>query len=111
MSTKETTAGNEVETTVRPWTLEQVEPDIQEYFLNSKGRAFARIVSLRHDGGTNAAFIVRAVNAHDELVSACKSVSEWASEPGDHGGNPYCKQFVKLAEAALAKAEGREVAV
>jgi hypothetical protein len=26
-----------------------------------------------------------------------KAVLEWAKTPGDHGGNPYCKPFVKLA--------------
>lgn len=26
------------------------------------------------------------------------SVLEWARTPGDHGGNPHCKEFVRLAE-------------
>jgi len=33
-----------------------------------------------------------------DLKILCHAVIRWARVPGDHGGNPYCKPFVKLAE-------------
>lgn len=30
-----------------------------------------------------------------------ESVMKWATEPGDHGGNPHCNEFVKIAERIL----------
>jgi hypothetical protein len=32
---------------------------------------------------------------------ACRAVLEWARKAGDHGGNPYCHEFVKLARKAV----------
>jgi hypothetical protein len=43
-----------------------------------------------------------------EFYDACKMALLWASTPGNHGGNPYTKTFVKCAELAVAKYEGRE---
>lgn len=37
-----------------------------------------------------------------EAVEACRAVMDWARTPGEHGGNPYCKAFVKAASRALA---------
>ena len=34
-------------------------------------------------------------------IAVAQAVLEWARTPGDHGGNPYCKEFVKLAQRAL----------
>lgn len=34
--------------------------------------------------------------------SLAHSVIAWSVTPGEHGGNPYCKAFVKLAERILA---------
>lgn len=48
----------------------------------------------------------RLIAAAPDLLEACKSVLTWASIGGDHGGNPYCKDFVRLAQAAIEKAEG-----
>jgi len=44
----------------------------------------------------NAAFIVRACNAHDELVAALRNIAEYA----EHDGT----QVAAMASAALAKA-------
>jgi rubrerythrin len=38
----------------------------------------------------------------DKAFEACRLVLEWAKTPGEHGGNPYLKPFVKAAEEALA---------
>lgn len=41
----------------------------------------------------------------DELtaLAACRAAVDWAKTPGEHGGNPYCKEFVKLARRALGE--------
>lgn len=45
------------------------------------------------------------VAAAPEMNEAVQAVLEWAKAPGDHGGNPYCKKFVQLAQKAAAKIE------
>jgi len=47
------------------------------------------------------------IKAAPQMYDALEAVMEWARTPGDHGGNPYRKEFVKKAEAALAAA-GKE---
>lgn len=77
-------------------------------FPNGGGtNLIADLIGNAKEMDSNADFIVRAVNSHDELVEACKEVLLWAKTPGNHGGNPYCMEFVKKAEKALAKAEGK----
>jgi len=51
----------------------------------------------------NAEFIVRAVNCHDELVSACTFAYRRALQTQDQDSELINKLF-----SALAKAEGRE---
>ena len=36
-------------------------------------------------------------------IRACEAVLVWAKTPGNHGGNPYTKEFVELARKALGK--------
>jgi hypothetical protein len=50
----------------------------------------------------NAAFIVKAVNAHDDLVKALREcrIAMWADNPADGW-----KEIIEAADAALAKAE------
>lgn len=38
--------------------------------------------------------LIPTIQDMEELVS---EVLWWAKSPGDHGGNPYIKDFVKLA--------------
>lgn len=45
------------------------------------------------------------IAAAPELLQACQAVMTWAKTPGNHGGNPYLLEFVKLAAAAIAKAQ------
>jgi len=37
----------------------------------------------------------------EDFRKAAESVIEWARTPGEHGGNPYLHEFVKLARKAL----------
>ncbi len=36
-----------------------------------------------------------------ELRTLCESVMHWVKTPGNHGGNPYGHDFVKVAERML----------
>lgn len=99
---------NEVKHTPTPWHLHDMEmatvcgPD--NLFI-----ALCEAVSRRHmEGKENAAFIVRAVNAHDDLAAALKETLralEVADPAGSMGSNSSLSK--QVARAALAKAEGR----
>jgi hypothetical protein len=60
---------------------------------------------------SNAEFIVRAVNSHDELVAALKEMHEMVLEAGfcDYSDGCGCKSsmLIKRAGEALLKAEGK----
>ena len=56
---------------------------------------------LGPDHKANALLIAAA----PELLEVCEAVMLWA-KTGNHGGNPYCNNFVKLAEEAIKKAGG-----
>lgn len=61
------------------------------------------------NGHANAAFIVRAVNAHEELLAALKeTLSElrWTSKNGQF---PGMDGTIKIAKQAIAKAEGNNM--
>lgn len=49
-----------------------------------------------------------ASSLNADLIAACEAVLTWARTPGNHGGNPYAHEFVKLADAAIAKATGAD---
>jgi hypothetical protein len=38
-----------------------------------------------------------------EAEAASQAVLEWARTPGNHGGNPYCHDFVKQAQNVVDK--------
>ena len=38
-------------------------------------------------------------------LEVCYAVLEWARTPGNHGGNPYGHEFVKMAARAVILAE------
>jgi hypothetical protein len=46
------------------------------------------------------------IAAAPDLLKACEAAMTWAKTPGNHGGNPYCHDFIKLAEQAIAKTKG-----
>lgn len=51
----------------------------------------------------NAEFIVRACNAHEELLAALEALEPFFSQVEAHGG----RKAVQLADEAIAKAEGK----
>jgi hypothetical protein len=55
---------------------------------------------------TDAAFAMRAVNCHDELLKALKAVLGIARAATMHSGGEHNRKRVAAAEAAIAKAEG-----
>ncbi len=61
-----------------------------------------RDIAIVYDGAANAAFIVQAVNAHDELVAACEITLANLEAIGTH---PDTLPMIRL-RAALAKAKG-----
>lgn len=79
---------------------------------SAEGHTIARIILGRDDhmdkaALERAAFIVRAVNAHDDLVTALKDlVSIVKGNPGRTGAQLAKVGEIKAAEAAIAKAEG-----
>jgi hypothetical protein len=52
--------------------------------------------------GANAEFIVRACNAHDELLAACEALISQYDAPG----GPALTEQVEAVRAAIAKARG-----
>ena len=65
-------------------------------------------VMQRPKGNGECLANARLIAAAPDLLEACKAVLLWAKTPGNHGGNPYCHEFVKLAVSAIKKAEGGE---
>jgi hypothetical protein len=92
--------------TPTPW---QVEGSIYEHMAagirGGSNRAIAQVWKGPR-GHANAEFIVRACNAHDDLVAALKAIV-------DHNEASYSSEFelfathVREAKKALAKAEGK----
>ena len=63
-----------------------------------------------HPAAANAAFIVKAVNSHDDLLEALKEVTHWADsvigEPDKAMGvQEYGNKVIKAAVAAIKRAE------
>jgi hypothetical protein len=63
-------------------------------------------------GGTNGACPDRLIGVVRESpngpqidldLAVARAVVEWAKTPGNHGGNPYQHEFVRLAMAALGQ--------
>lgn len=61
--------------------------------------------AIEEDGRANAAFIVRACNAHDDLLEACKEAAEWLESGAN--GDAWALAPAKTLRAAIARAEGR----
>lgn len=96
----------ELERTPSPWILESRGWDGQFIYGQDEragrdNRRFIADVSLMFDGAeANAAFIVRACNAHDDLVKALQSLVGCISET--RGKDSY--DALLSAHKALAKA-------
>lgn len=66
------------------------------------GAAICSMWGDKAEGEANAAFIVKAVNCHDELVNALKAARPFLAISDDQRASGR----LKLVEAAIAKAEG-----
>lgn len=53
----------------------------------------------------NAAFIVRACNAHDDLLAACKAINEWLGTDDAARALPTEPPWYNQLRAAIAAAE------
>lgn len=107
------------EASPRPWKVFHGPGHV--YVESDDGRCVARVGGEHYEREHNAALIVRAVNAHDDLLAACQRVSRLLEEgfcaPSDYmdGGEAWskaCREFRDSWEArelreAIAKAEGR----
>jgi hypothetical protein len=76
---------------------------------------FGEVVALV-DRPTDAEFVTRAVNSHDELLAALKAIADYTDEcevgvliGTDDDHSAVCKecQLILAARAAIAKASGR----
>ena len=99
--------------TPTPWTFGNGEkfPFVIRHDSDGLGSHIAYIacqeVICKEHGGTpeaNAAFIVRAVNAHEELLEACKCAGDalLANE-----GDPIKREALRQLREAIAKSEGK----
>ena len=109
-------------TTPTPWQLcntrpdhPKTDPDNRLLIVPNDPSLGASIAQMPYNGDddlkiksyANAAFIVRAVNAHEELVATCQAlISElrWTSKNGQF---PGMDKVIAEADKALAKAEGK----
>lgn len=85
-----------------PWIHSENHPtDI----ISEKGDFIARCVNTEH-----AAFIVRAVNAHDYLLWALKAALPWMGRDGEDltgEGKQELHNAIEGMKAAIVKAEGK----
>lgn len=98
--------------TPTPWLIDddvfdedEIEITSQDLLDNSMGAIAAIQVGTFNDDvearkRADAEFIVRAVNAHDDLVAALRGLRSWMPPAGDDRLNAD----LKAADAALAKA-------
>lgn len=71
-----------------------------------EGKILKEFKTALKEGNGGSHWDKALVEAGFNVMQACEEVLLWASLPGDHGGNPYMKQFVIAAQKAVAKATG-----
>jgi len=90
--------------TPTPWMVEADEDGVQ-CISHGGGRDGDIVTNIRYAdrrGEADAAFIVRACNAHDELVALARYIEKLSSSPLQRD---YVQpEVVQMARAALAKA-------
>ena len=69
---------------------------------------FGIVCAILDHEGESVYRILRAVNAHDDLLAALIRLREWVRHPGEDDG-PENEAVIEQAEVAIAKAVGREV--
>lgn len=94
-----------------PWKSDEMAEDMALFHITGPdGRRVASVdcrTTFMEDvdeAAANAAFIVRAVNCHEELLAALKSMVS-AFHPTQGGSDIYCDAATNAARAAIAKAE------
>jgi hypothetical protein len=90
-----------------PWRVE-VHPANDVTYILARDASFEQglsegFVQPIYGGGVNAEFIVRAVNAHEELLAALKAARGMGCDSCDEWRCAICRQI----DAAIATAEGR----
>ena len=93
--------------TPTPWNAENAAGDFQALIYGVDDPT-GKTIALTYTGNADAEFIVRACNAHDELVDACRAfVSLWPVLPGydKPKATPEVITVWNMAKQALAKAE------
>lgn len=106
------TTQTEVKHTPTPWRLQKSETEPDHWTIYSSNPPHLDIADVRPwipegANGGNAEFIVRAVNAHDELVADIRSALGWVrTAKADNDAGKLLIAIERL-ERALAKAEGQ----
>lgn len=109
MKTKVEHTRSEATHSPTPWKVSGVvvpsirDPLFSHTSIVSGGKRVARVAGIGDDETkANAAFIVKAVNSHEALVSALKNFIDWANiQPG---GSMLAIQVNEQAKAALKAA-------
>jgi len=93
--------------TPRPWSAIKTEIDYGRGIVGADESEVAYIFA--GDGGDNADLIVRAVNAHDDLVTAVENfIAAWGR--GDLGDPHKVIPHVRAMDAARVKAGAKPAA-
>ena len=101
-----------------PWQTDTVECTDHKYYqpimsiLKASDKTDENTIALvvgnwEHQWTDEHRANARLIAAAPDMELACRAALVWANTPGEHGGNPYCKDFVKLAMIALNKIDGR----
>jgi len=89
---------NAVSHTPTPWKVTTTNEVWMSSVCGSDGDEIAQCFKFKNESEANAAFIVRAVNSHEELLEAAKSLIKYGVV-----GDEYKEQV----RQAIAKAEGK----
>jgi len=97
-----------------PWDVKNAgtlgTPSARHEIVDNKGRRIVKMPNLSEQSYTDAALIVRAVNAHDELIVVLTGILEWYKQLPEPGLVPDSLRLsARLHEAtnALRHAEGK----
>lgn len=92
--------------TALPWRIGVRQPDSCKFIYDAKGGEVANcdmLTNFADDNLANAAFIVRACNAHDELVAVIEALGEFG-RGGYFNKSLLDADWCARAKAVLAKA-------
>lgn len=95
-----------------PWRVDDYAMSSQhmatrfKQILDAESNLVADLGDSDQDQAANAAFIVRAVNAHDDLLAALEHLTEAIGDEGDFEYVTGDRGIYPAVRAALAKARG-----